>query len=160
MLRGSSATATPEACRKTGVGGGVLRLIETATGCDRRAAVQWLADHHGVELDGQSPAQAIEWRRRRAAAEKQAEDLIEWRDRLILGLRGYRNNAWDRARAIEDEATALGPGSERGWQATAEATEARRAGDCLDGYADYVRGIQAAGELVDLRRRLQGGAAC
>ena len=77
-----------------GEGGGVLMLIETVLGCDRPAALRWLAQHLGVELDGQRSLTAAEKRdyaRRRAGAERKARELVEWRRNQLRALKSERN---------------------------------------------------------------------
>ena len=75
-------------------GGGVLALIETVLGCDRRAAVRWLAGHLGVTLDNDRPLTREEKRRYaqcRSHAQSAARDLTEWRRRLLRELQDERN---------------------------------------------------------------------
>ncbi len=57
-------------------GGGTLDLIQTATGCDRREALRWLADSLGLALDSHqfTPSERRQW----------AEDDDE-RSRLLKG---------------------------------------------------------------------------
>jgi hypothetical protein len=59
----------------TGEGGGVLDLIRRVLGCDRRAALRWLADVNGIPLDDQ-PATRAE---RRALAERREREQREMR---------------------------------------------------------------------------------
>ena len=80
-----------------GTGGGVLVLIETVLGCDRREAVRWLASHLNVTLDGDrplTPAQKRDYAIRRAAAERKARELTEWRRARLRRLRGERNRLY------------------------------------------------------------------
>jgi hypothetical protein len=61
-------------------GGGILRLVETVLGIDRRAALAWCADLAGVRLDDRpyTDAERREWGRRRRAAEEQAASIEDW----------------------------------------------------------------------------------
>ena len=77
-----------------GAGGGVLMLIETVLGCDRRDALRWLADHLGVALDSQqplTPAEKRDYAIRRAAAELKARELTEQRKQRLRALCDRRN---------------------------------------------------------------------
>jgi len=71
-----------------GTGGGILALVETATGGDRRAALEWLAQNFGIATGGTySPAERREFARRREAARAVAERLIERRDEAFNQIR-------------------------------------------------------------------------
>ena len=104
-----------------GVGGGVLDLVQVALGCDRRAALHWLADHQGVELDDQPPTYAE--RRQWAERRRRAEGLADWHRLVIRALRVRRNGLWDSERAVSrwarkhvnDPAMASDPRWERVW---------------------------------------------
>ena len=89
-----------------GEGGGVLHLVERGNGCDRRTAIQWLADQQGFTLDDNrmSPSERREYAERRRWAEAEAKRLADWRERHIADLRKERNRLWDMGR----EATRLG----------------------------------------------------
>lgn len=52
-------------------GGGILRLIEIALRCSKSAAIRWLADFSGVELDEETP----ERRRRRVETYRTASEI-------------------------------------------------------------------------------------
>ncbi|MEK7752846.1 MAG: hypothetical protein AAB654_13075 [Acidobacteriota bacterium] len=78
------------------IGGGILDLIRHVKGCDRKAALQWLANHLGIPLENRSftESERREWDRRRAAAEAEARDLLAWRDRLLSALQNYRDEVF------------------------------------------------------------------
>ena len=65
---------------RDGVGGGVLDLIQHVLGCDRGAALRWLADFTGLPLESR-PLTAAD-RARYAQARREATELVEWRNRL------------------------------------------------------------------------------
>lgn len=77
-----------------GEGGGVLDVIQRALSCDRKAALQWLADRAGVSLDlGWRDGDPADYRRfvaERRYAEVEAEQMVAWRDRRLLELRALR----------------------------------------------------------------------
>ena len=107
-----------------GTGGGVLMLIEIVRGCDRRAAIKWLADHQNVNLDDHRPLTCDEKRRyarRRSRAESKAADLTERRRDTLRRLRGERNRLYESenmacavARVLL--ATGDGSGDEAAWR--------------------------------------------
>lgn len=72
----------------SGTGGGILALVETAIGGDRRAALDWLAQNFGI-VSGNSytPAERAEFSRRRQAARAVAERLIQRRDETFNQIR-------------------------------------------------------------------------
>ena len=104
-------------------GGGVLRLIEVAQGCDRPAALRWLANHHNVDLDGRRPLTKAEKRtyaRRRGHAEKKARKLTAWRRDRLRALRDDRNRLYvseNGTCAIARTLLATGDGTEEQWAA-------------------------------------------
>ena len=85
-------------------GGGVLDLVLTVLGCDGRAALHWLADHQGAELDNRSPTRAErrQWAVRRRRAEAQAKELVRWRAAYLDALRDSRNALWDAERSVSE----------------------------------------------------------
>ena len=76
-----------------GKGGGILDLIQTVHGCDRRDAVRWLADHLGIGLDDRplTSGGRRKYTQRRAQAQVAARDLTDWRRRVLRELRDERN---------------------------------------------------------------------
>lgn len=79
----------------------MLAFIERVRGCDRKAALQWLADFAGVLLQEMSQTERREYRWGRALAECEAHQLTAWRDGLVGALRERRNlylRAYHRAR--------------------------------------------------------------
>lgn len=75
-------------------GGGILRLVEVALGCDRKAALEWVADYAGVPLHDTTPAERRDYARRRNAAEIEARALTEYRQRCLAGLREWHDTAF------------------------------------------------------------------
>ena len=55
-------------------GGGVLHLIQTVFGCDRAAAVQWLANYTGVKLEARTPTPKHVFK----AAQREGEAFYFW----------------------------------------------------------------------------------
>jgi hypothetical protein len=68
-----------------GEGGGILDLIQSALGCTRREAVEWLASFAGVTLGGAQPSR--EDVRRAAADREHAEMWAHGAERRLLTLR-------------------------------------------------------------------------
>lgn len=65
----------------TNQGGGIRRLVEIALGCDRRTALQWLADRFGVDIGGaRSATERRDYARRLDRARVIAEKLMARRD--------------------------------------------------------------------------------
>ena len=75
-----------------GMGGGILDLIETVLGYDRRAALAWLAHHLGASLDNHplSSDDRRGYEEHRARAESVARELTEWRTGHLDSLRERR----------------------------------------------------------------------
>ena len=73
-------------------GGGVLALVETVRGCDRRDALRWLADHLGIRLDDRplTGAERRKYTQRRAQAQAAAHELTDWRRCVLRELRDER----------------------------------------------------------------------
>jgi hypothetical protein len=66
-----------------GEGGGVLDLVQRIRGCDRKEALQWLADFAGVPLEnGRNEHGRRDYLNKRHAAEAEARALVKWRNRL------------------------------------------------------------------------------
>jgi hypothetical protein len=74
------------------VGGGVLDLVQRVRGCDRGAALRWLAELNGITLDDHplSPAERREYARRCA----EASGLAAWKERLVEALKRERERGW------------------------------------------------------------------
>jgi len=86
-----------------GEGGGVLRLIEVARGCDRAEALRWLAAELGETLgDGRelTATERWQWRADRRAAKQEARDAWHFaRAAVALGeetLEKIPTGAWER----------------------------------------------------------------
>ena len=84
-------------------GGGILRLVQVARNCDKAAALEWLADFHGVSLDNRplSIDQRRVWRRKRSSAEAKAAELVQWREALLREIRQRRDAIWEGVLAAE-----------------------------------------------------------
>lgn len=83
----------------SGEGGGILRLIEVATGKSRGEAAEWLIAFAGVSDRPLSKREAMERSERRERAEVEADDLLGWRQRLIDNLASESAKCWARYRA-------------------------------------------------------------
>ena len=84
-----------------GEGGGILRLIEVGLPCDRRMAVQWLADFVGLPLNTRwNPHKRIVYAHRRRDAEQLAANLTARRRRKLGELLERRNCLWDLERTV------------------------------------------------------------
>lgn len=116
-------------------GGGILDLIMIGLGCDKRAALQWLAEHEGVTLDD-SPLSRDErrtWARRRARAER--DNLPAERQAVIDDIRTRRNRAWDDERAASRLALRMireGRDDSPSWDVVWRHVFGDRRGDALD----------------------------
>ncbi len=106
-----------------GAGGGVLRLIEVVHGCDRRDALEWLARHHNITLDGRRPLTRQEKRDyaiRRADAERKAAKLTGWRRDVLQELRDEKNRLFESENLASAVARVLlecpGTDDEAAWQ--------------------------------------------
>jgi hypothetical protein len=78
-------------------GGGVLDLIQHVRGGSRADSLHWLADLNGVTLENR-PATAAERRefaRRRARAQKEGADLVDWKQAMLAALKRERARWWD-----------------------------------------------------------------
>jgi len=146
---------------KTGQHGGILDLIELALGCSRREAVKWLGDHHGVSLGGwRTPTDAHAWRQRSQRVKAAVGELEAFRRSLGSFLRAIRNTLWDSCNDLERWADSQSGFSEDPrWEEFARVPSRRRLGDSVDRYITEV-GQMGARELIALRSRIVGGAAC
>jgi DNA primase len=75
----------------TGEGGGVVSFVQLIRGCDKKQAVQWLADFTGIPLHEMNETERREYGRRRATAEREAHLLTAWRDGLVATMRSRRD---------------------------------------------------------------------
>ena len=71
-------------------GGGVLDLVVRVRGCDRKAALEWIAAYAGVPLTHQTESERRDWSRRMRATRHQAEALVAWKRETLEGLRYHR----------------------------------------------------------------------
>lgn len=72
----------------TSTGGGILKLVELAIGGGKREALEWLAQNFGIATGGSySPAERMEFARRRQAARAVAEQLIQRRNEAFNQIR-------------------------------------------------------------------------
>lgn len=79
-----------------GVGGGVVKLVETVRGCSRRDAVEWLRQSLGWPESRLTTDQRRDYARRRAHAEKIAERVLLWhaavlRESELVKTAAYQN---------------------------------------------------------------------
>ena len=89
-------------CFRCDRGGGVLDLVQAAHGCERKAALRWLAEFVGVLLGRTtfSPAERRKYAKTRRRAEAWAEDLTDWCARIVAYLRARRHALWDTERLV------------------------------------------------------------
>src|SRR5436309_6119337 len=68
-------------------------LVMQWQGLDFRGALQWLADYCSITLNSRPPTnrELRNYALRRAVAEQEARELVEWRDRMIEALLDARN---------------------------------------------------------------------
>jgi hypothetical protein len=72
---------------RDGRGGGALALVETAVGCDRRTALQWLEANCGLDsARSRFPEGRRVWTHSRSRAEQTAEHVIHWHTALLRTL--------------------------------------------------------------------------
>ncbi len=142
----------------TGTGGGVLMLIETVLGCDRRNALRWLADHLGVSLDDRQPLTREEKRRyaqRRSGAESKAQNLTGWRRDTLRRLRGERNPLYESENMASAVARTLlaetGGGDDEAWAHIFEHALDDQRADQIDREIQRLESATPA-ELVVIRR--------
>ena len=78
------------------VGGGVLDLIQQVRGGTRGAALRWLADINGVALDDRqmTAAERREFAHRRAQAQQEGADLLDWKEGMLGALKRARGRWW------------------------------------------------------------------
>ena len=78
------------------IGGGVLDLVQHVLGCDRGAALRWIADLFGLPLDDRpmTAAERRQYARRRAQAEGEAGELVAWKQGLVDALKRKRTRWW------------------------------------------------------------------
>ncbi len=134
-------------------GGGILALIQLALQCDKAAAVRWLACWQGETL-APLDQKTIE---RRRVAERQARELLSWRDRIVLVIRAIRNSILDDCRELDSWATAEGSFTDNPiWQDVAAVPHRLRLADGLDDYVITMCAFSAL-DLAILRRRLEDG---
>ena len=149
-----------------GEGGGVLDLVQTALGCDRKRAWEWLAAHQGVNLDTRRPLTRHERRQysqRRSRAELAARDLTRWRRDVLRRARAERNRLYLSENAVSAAARTLlaatgGEGDDEAWAHIFEHTRDDQRADAID---HHIQQIESAtpNELVGMRRKREGLAA-
>jgi len=72
-------------------GGGLIDFVARVRGCDRKAALEWLAACAGVPLDQQTETERRQWARRMQTARPEAEKLAAWKIETLEALRNRRN---------------------------------------------------------------------
>ena len=93
-----------------GNGGGILDLIQTVLGCDRRDARKWLDQRRGFSLNDRRPLTREEKRayaQRRAYAEREADDLTAFREEALRLLRDEKNILFVSENAVSSAARTL-----------------------------------------------------
>jgi hypothetical protein len=70
------------------VGGGLLSLVQHVRGCDRPAALRWLADFNGIPLIDR-PLTTAE-RREFARHHSELLEVARWKKRLVEALKRIR----------------------------------------------------------------------
>ena len=148
-----------------GQGGGILDLIQTVLGSDRRDAVRWLADDRGVSLDNDRPLTREEKRcyaQWRSRAVSEARNLTEWRRDKLLRLRDERNPLYESENMASAAARALlatgdGSGDEDAWRDIWQHAHDDLRADAID---RQIQRLESAspGELVAMRQELQRAA--
>jgi hypothetical protein len=76
-------------------GGGVLALVQTVRGCDRREAVAWLLAEGFLAVKTWSPAEKRKHVGDVATADAIARDILWWRDALIVELNSTKVRAFE-----------------------------------------------------------------
>jgi len=71
----------------TATGGGILALVETVLGCDRRGALEWLSDRYGIARSERTPSERRDYSRRLELARLAAAAIVERRDDYLSDLR-------------------------------------------------------------------------
>ena len=141
--------------------GGVLDLVQAALGCNRADALQWLADHLGVNLDDRQPLTPEEKRRyaqQRSRAALAAQNLTEWRRDTLRRLRGTRNPLYESENMASAVARTLlaetGGGDDEAWAYIFNHARDDDRGDQLDREVQRIESATPA-ELVVIRRELK-----
>jgi hypothetical protein len=70
----------------SGEAGGVVSLVQRLRGCDKKEAVEWLANFAGVPLREPTDAERRQWR----SARGEAESLVRWKAETLDALRWQR----------------------------------------------------------------------
>ena len=145
-------------------GGGMLHLIETALGCDRKTALHWLAAHQGVELNDRrvlTPDERRQYAQRRGRAESAAADLTTWRRDTLQRLRDDRNRLYLSENAVSAVARTLlaatgGVGDDEAWAHIFEHARDDQRADQIDCEIQRIESATPA-ELVIIRRASELG---
>jgi hypothetical protein len=86
-------------------GGGILALVEIAFGCDRRAALEWLAVNFGIGAGNTySAAERREFAERREMARAAAAALVTRRDTAIASIQARERKHLDRFHSLQTAA--------------------------------------------------------
>jgi DNA primase len=75
----------------TNQGGGVIDFVVKVLGCDRGAAMEWLAADSGVRLDGWHRDSKRKYAQRMQVAKTKAEALVRWKLETLERLRIQRD---------------------------------------------------------------------
>ena len=148
-----------------GQGGGVLDLIQSVLGCNRREALQWLADHQGVALDDRpwTRSERQQYAQRRAKAQVVARGLAEWRRSVLRELRAERNRLFMSENIIAAAARTLltheggGDDDEEAWAQIWRCALDDLKAESIDRKIQPIENASPA-ELVAMRRATESGS--
>ena len=141
-----------------GEGGGVLDLVQTALGCDRKRALEWLAAHQGVNLDNRRPLTRHERRQyslRRSRAELAARDFTRWWRDVLRRARAERNRLYlseNASSAVARTLLATGDGDENAWDDIWKHAHDDLRADAIDAEIQRLK-TATPGELVAMRQK-------
>jgi hypothetical protein len=71
--------------------GGLLDFVSRVRGCDRRAALEWLAGFAGIPLKNWSNEERRDWGTKMRSAKPEAEALVRWKHENLEAFRLQRN---------------------------------------------------------------------
>jgi len=136
---------------KTQEGGGVLDLVQVATGLSRADAASWVADFNNVSLDDQTCSRQT-WQRTDALA----RTLAAQQNEIVRFLRAIRNSIRCDCRALSQWATEQGQfGSDQRWRDVNQIDDRLRLADAIDAYIACLQSMDAR-EFLALHSRLGG----
>ena len=135
----------------------MLALVQRVLGCDKRTALEWLAQFYSVDLDNrpQSITERREWGRKREESESWGAELLEFREALLSELRHRRNSIWECALAAERFGRAFidEPGRDDLWDFCFQCLADESEGQRLDEWVGRIE-VMTPAELAALRDRM------